>query len=252
MFGDFVTLTMDQIINHASKFHHMYNKQVFCPVVIRTPMGGGRGYGPTHSQTLDKILVGIDNVSVVALNPFIDPKSIYEEIYKNEFHPVVVIENKLDYGRFVGNQKLDYFTIEQSEDRYPVVRIRPSSNKPTVTLVTYGGVAVDAMEALHELFIITDLIPELIILSKISDLDIEPVVESVKITKRIITIEEGGKFFGVGAEVISQVNDILGESVLLSKRVGSKPVPIPSARTTEDSVLPNKNIAFDIFEEIKK
>ena len=94
MFGDFMALCFDQIINHASKFHHMYNKQVFCPVVIRTPMGGGRGYGPTHSQTLDKILVGIDNVSVVALNPFIDPKSIYEEIYKNEFHPVVVIENK--------------------------------------------------------------------------------------------------------------------------------------------------------------
>jgi 2-oxoisovalerate dehydrogenase E1 component len=62
MFGDFITLSMDQIINHASKFHHMYNKKVECPVVIRTPMGGGRGYGPTHSQTLDKFLAGIDNV----------------------------------------------------------------------------------------------------------------------------------------------------------------------------------------------
>src|SRR4029079_18410075 len=49
MFGDFVTLAMDQIVNHASKFHHMYNGKATCPVVIRTPMGGKRGYGPTHS-----------------------------------------------------------------------------------------------------------------------------------------------------------------------------------------------------------
>ena len=56
MFGDFMTLCFDQIVNHASKFHHMYNKKINCPVVFRTPMGGGRGYGPTHSQTLDKHL----------------------------------------------------------------------------------------------------------------------------------------------------------------------------------------------------
>ncbi|MEO7049249.1 MAG: thiamine pyrophosphate-dependent enzyme, partial [Ferruginibacter sp.] len=62
MFGDFVTLAFDQIVNHASKFHHMFNKKANCPVVIRTPMGGRRGYGPTHSQTLDKFLIGIDNI----------------------------------------------------------------------------------------------------------------------------------------------------------------------------------------------
>lgn len=53
MFGDFSTLAFDQILNHASKFRQMYNQQVTANVVIRTPMGGGRGYGPTHSQTLD-------------------------------------------------------------------------------------------------------------------------------------------------------------------------------------------------------
>ena len=251
MFGDFITLAMDQIINHASKFHHMYNGQVVCPIVIRTPMGGGRGYGPTHSQTLDKFLVGIDNVSVIALNAFIDPKYIYDAIHKNESHPVIVIENKVDYGRFVGNQKIDFYSIERSLDTYPVVRCTPTSNTPTLTLVSYGGIAVDAMDALHDIFKYTELIPELIILSKISRLDVTPIIDSVKITKRIITIEEGGKIFGIGGEIISQVNELLGAGVILSKRIGAKPVPIPSARSTEDWVLPNTTIASDILKEVQ-
>ena len=250
MFGDFITLAMDQIVNHASKFHHMYNKQVDCPIVIRTPMGGGRGYGPTHSQTLDKILVGIDNVSVVALNSFVDPKLIYQGIHDNEGHPVIVIENKVDYGRFVGNQKVEFFNIKRSLDVYPIVKCSPVSGRPTLTLVTYGGISVDVMNQLHEIFKLTDLIPELIILSKISPLDISPVLDSVKITKRIITIEEGSKGFGIGAEIISQVNETLGPSVILSKRIGAKPVPIPSARSTEDWVLPNTTLANDIAMEI--
>ena len=98
MFGDFVTLAFDQIVNHASKFHHMFNKKVNCPVVIRTPMGGRRGYGPTHSQTLDKFLIGIDNVKTVALNTFFDPAIIYRSVME-EKHPVIVIENKTDYGK---------------------------------------------------------------------------------------------------------------------------------------------------------
>mgnify|MGYP005652699751 FL=1 len=250
MFGDFLTLTMDQIINHASKFHHMYNKQINCPIIIRTPMGGGRGYGPTHSQTLDKFLVGIDNFSVIALNSFIDPKLIYESIHNNEIHPVLVIENKLDYGRFVGAQKLDFYNIKRSLDLYPIVLCSPISDSPSITIVTYGGISSNVLEALHNIFQLTGLIPELIILSKISPLDISPIIESVKITRRIMTIEEGSKEFGVGAEIITQTVESLGSKVILSKRIAAKPVPIPSARSTEDWVLPNNRLIENILEEL--
>ena len=250
MFGDFLTLSMDQIINHASKFHHMYNKQINCPIVIRTPMGGGRGYGPTHSQTLDKFLVGIDNFSVIALNSFIDPKLIYESIHFNEIHPVLVIENKLDYGRFVGAQKLDFYNIKRSLDLYPIVLCSPISDSPSITIVTYGGISSNVIEALHNIFQFTGLIPELIILSKISPLDISPIIESVKITRRIITIEEGSKEFGIGAEIITQTIENLGSQVILSRRIAAKPVPIPSARSTEDWVLPNNRLIENILEEL--
>src|SRR5690606_17288817 len=68
MFGDFMTYAFDQIVSNASKMHHMYNKRIDCPVVVRAPMGGRRGYGPTHSQSLERFFVGIDNCLALALN----------------------------------------------------------------------------------------------------------------------------------------------------------------------------------------
>ncbi|MFQ5616792.1 MAG: alpha-ketoacid dehydrogenase subunit beta, partial [Anaerolineales bacterium] len=66
MFGDFTTLIADQIINHLAKFRYMYNEQVRVPIVIRTPMGGRRGYGATHSQTLEKMFLGLPGLRVLA------------------------------------------------------------------------------------------------------------------------------------------------------------------------------------------
>ena len=66
MFGDFVSLIADQLINHITKFRWMYNDQVRVPLVIRTPMGGRRGYGPTHSQSLEKLYLGVPGLCVVA------------------------------------------------------------------------------------------------------------------------------------------------------------------------------------------
>ena len=63
MFGDFLSLAFDQILNNLSKFHAMYNQEVSLPLVIRTPMGGGRGYGPTHSQSIEKTFLGISGLN---------------------------------------------------------------------------------------------------------------------------------------------------------------------------------------------
>jgi 2-oxoisovalerate dehydrogenase E1 component len=252
MFGDFMTLCFDQIVNHASKFHHMYNKKINCPVVFRTPMGGGRGYGPTHSQSLEKHFVGINNVKVFAINSFVDPYEMYKNIYLNENHPVIVIENKVDYGRFVGDKKNSFYELIQSDGQYPYVLCSPRSAKADVTLVTYGGISSDVFAQLDEVFLETELIPEIIIISQISPLDVSPIIESVLTTKKIIFIEEGGKNFGIGAEVISSVSEQLGSEIELCARIAAEDVPIPSARETEEYVLPNTNVAKKIIEVLKK
>jgi len=251
MFGDFITLSMDQIINHASKFHHMYNKKVECPIVIRTPMGGGRGYGPTHSQTLDKILAGIDNVKLIALNSFVDPYIIYKEIYNNEKHPVIVVENKIDYGKVVGEKELQNYSLVRSSEGYPLVKCSPISIEPTLTIVSYGGIASEVFEVLIDVFVETELLPELIVLSKICPLDLHAVCESVEKTRNIIVVEEGSLEFGIGAEIISSVLEMIGtNNIDMVHRIGALPVPIPSSRTLEEYVLPNKSILEKIVRKV--
>ena len=238
MFGDFMTLAFDQIVNHASKFYHMFNRKVTCPVVIRTPMGGKRGYGPTHSQTLDKFLVGIDNVKTLALNTFLDPAVIYRSVYEEQ-HPVIVIENKTDYGKKIAQLRLANFIYERNEDPYPVVRIRPSVSIPTLTIVAYGGMADTVAGILDQVFTETDHKPELIIPVMISHLPVDLVAESASRTGRLLVIEEGTSYAGIGSELIASVMEKTDVRIK-ARRINALPVPIPSVKSLENIVLPEK------------
>jgi 2-oxoisovalerate dehydrogenase E1 component len=246
MFGDFITLAMDQIINHASKFHHMFNHQVKCPVVIRTPMGGKRGYGPTHSQTLDKLLIGIDNVKTVALNTLIDPRIILQAIYTEE-HPVILIENKVDYGKRILAKPNESFIYEASSDKYPVVRVKPVNSIPDITIVAYGGVADLVATLLEDIFKETDLKPILVVPSLISPCNTEYIAASVRQTQKLVVIEEGSKVGGFGGELIASLAEqaITGFKCC---RIAALPVPIPSVKSLEHLVLPEKE---RIIKEIK-
>ena len=248
MFGDFITLAFDQIINHASKFHHIYNGKVTCPVVIRTPMGGRRGYGPTHSQTLDKFLIGIDNVVTLAINTFIDPSIIYESAHK-ENKPVIVIENKVDYGKKVGAYQSTNFSAIMSNCNYPIVKITPIKTTPSITIVSYGSSADWVSESLEAIFRETDLIPELIILTKIHPIDYSEVLNSIKKTRKLIVIEEGSISGGIGSEIIASVNE-LNEYPIITRRLGALEVPIPSVKSLENSVLPNIESLIKLIKSI--
>jgi 2-oxoisovalerate dehydrogenase E1 component len=246
MFGDFMTLAFDQIVNHASKFYHMFNKKVSCPVVIRTPMGGRRGYGPTHSQTLDKFLVGIDNVKTVALNTFLDPAIIYQSVYA-EKHPVIVIENKTDYGKRIAQQAAKNFVYEFNGDDFPVVRVRPAVSAPSLTILAYGGMADQVGAMLEEIFAETDYKPELIVPSLISRLPVDLVVNSVSRSGRLLVIEEGSGFAGIGSELIAAVMERCHHP-FRAGRINAHPVPIPSVKSLENNILPDKD---RILQEIK-
>jgi 2-oxoisovalerate dehydrogenase E1 component len=244
MFGDFILLALDQIINHASKFYHMYNKQASCPVVIRTPMGGGRGYGPTHSQTLDKFLFGIDNVKLVAINKYIDTDYIYQPVH-NEQHPVIVIENKIDYGSTLISKPKIGFSYQQSNHNFPVAKISPNNLKPTVTLVAYGGAAGVAESILVPLFEEHEILAEIIIPSLISPLDITPILESASSTGHLFVLEENSKTVGFGSEVIAQLQESDQGRKLNCTRISSIQCPIPSIKNLETETLLNSSDAIN-------
>jgi 2-oxoisovalerate dehydrogenase E1 component len=248
MFGDFIILALDQIINHASKIYHMYNRKVKCPIVIRTAMGGRRGYGPTHSQTLDKFLIGIDNVKTVAINSLINPQIIYNEVY-NETDPVIVIENKSDYGKFIGKYKVDNYIFMVNNDTYPTVKISPMNSNPNLTIVTYGGMVDEVVNSLSSLFYDYDFKTEVLVLSKISPIDYSDIIESVKITRKLVVIEEGSSIGGVASEIVSSVLSHISFHIDCLK-IGALPVPIPSVKSLENEVLPNKNIIINAIKNL--
>ena len=98
MFGDFIALGFDQTVNGISKFRAMFDDQVRVPLVVRTPMGGRRGYGPTHSQTLEKLLLGVPGITVVAPSECHDIGALLLAAIDDD-DPIFFIENKLMYGR---------------------------------------------------------------------------------------------------------------------------------------------------------
>lgn len=239
MFGDFITLGLDQLINHASKFHAMYNKQVNCPVVVRTPMGGRRGYGPTHSQTLDKLLIGIDNLKVFALNQFLNPIEVYQQVCL-EKQPVVVIENKLDYAKKFNQVKggvLQRFYLEKSNTPYPMLRIRPRFQAADLSIVAYGGTVDVVLQSVEALFSEEEILAEVLICTQISPVPVGVLTDGLG-TSKVLVVEEGTSKAGFCSEIMVCLIES-GYPIQKLRRVTSLATAIPSSNELEKLVLVN-------------
>ena len=153
MFGDFITICADQIINHATKFRWMYNDQVRVPMVIRTPMGGRRGYGPTHSQTIEKLFLGVPGLKVVAPSHFHDVGELLISAIDDEY-PVLFIENKLLYPRKLEQIKDGYvsdFNAENDKVTFNSLTLSNSDfEEDMVSIITYGGMLPFVVDAAND------------------------------------------------------------------------------------------------------
>jgi 2-oxoisovalerate dehydrogenase E1 component len=235
MFGDFVTNIFDQLISNASKFFHMYAFQISVPVRVRTPMGGKRGYGPTHSQSLEKHLVGIDNIAVFALTSLEDPGAALTAIHELPA-PAIIIESKVDYGRHLWQGNPDYGTAKAGGALGTIV-LSPLRRKANVTVAAYGDTAREIADQLKEIFLESDCVVELVVPISIHPLDLKPVLESARQTGLIVVVEDGSVAFGIGSEMLTQLCEILPG--LVFARVGAEPVPVPSILALEKDLLPS-------------
>jgi 2-oxoisovalerate dehydrogenase E1 component len=237
MFGDFLTLCADQFINHAAKFRYMYNGQVRIPLVIRTPMGGRRGYGPTHSQSIEKQFIGVPDTMVLALHHRIDPGMIYDRLLANVDRPTIVIENKLLYGQKISAQAPVGFVYENSEENFPTTRLRPQA-VPDLTIFCYGGMLIEAEKAAEHLFDEHEIVAEIICPVQLYPLNPQPLIDSLKETGKLLVVEEGAAFAALGAEVIAQVNEFAPGVLKAVRRIGGPNHPIPSCGPLEKELLP--------------
>lgn len=242
MFGDFVTLIADQLINHAAKFRWMYNDNVRVPVVVRAPMGGHRGYGPTHSQSLEKLFLGIPGLNVVAPNTLGDPGALLEAAIADD-DPVLFVEHKLLYTRPMlesGLGDLVEFEIEKLGKAYPNYIFRIPNHVPQLTIATYGYNFELARVAAMELLMEHEIFSELILFSQLSPIDLEPLFETLKKTRKLLTIEEGTLSLGWGAEVIARVVECGSDSSSYKfRRIAARNLPIANSRILEDAILPS-------------
>lgn len=245
MFGDFLALSFDQIINHIAKYHGMYNKQADCPVIIRTPSGGGRGYGPTHSQSLEKHFLGISGLEVVAASAFHHPQRQLERFLRNK-HPVLFVEHKLLYPqifRQASAPRLDDFfcqCVELESDSYLLSMVDPDDCH--LTLVSYGFVASKALELVERLAVEDEIFVQLVVCERLSPPEIEPIVQSVMRTGNLLIAEEGTAGFCWGSEIAYAVSQkCFGHMKQPPRLVTSQASVIPSARDKEKMVLINED-----------
>ncbi len=243
MFGDFLMLAADQLLNHIGKYRWMYNDLVRVPLVIRAPMGGRRGYGPTHSQTIEKHFIGMPGLHVVAPSVFHDPGRLLRTAVLDDDDPVIFVENKLLYARPVrtpSNGRIGDLHVRTSNTMYPTVSLSYDGfRRADVTIVAYGAMAELAAEAAEHLLMEEEVYSELVIPSQIAPFDVAPLLDSLHRTGRLVVCEEGTQTAGWAAEVIAQVSTA-GFDLLRAapQRVAARDLPIANTRTLEDAILP--------------
>ncbi len=249
MFGDFSTLIADQVINHLAKFNAMYHQDVQVPALIRTPMGGRRGYGPTHSQSLEKLFLGVPGLTVLAPFHFTGEtnlgspgKLLFDAVTKQKT-PTIFIEHKLQY-------LLKLFSAKDMTD-HTLTELEPSSStpfykltlrsapRPKLSLAAYGFMAHLAMEAMLALAYEHEIFCELLVPTQLAPYALSPLFQSVSATSRLLTLEEGTLSLGWGAEVLARTAEALGPKLRRAGRLAAAESVIPAAPELEAACLPD-------------
>lgn len=237
---NFAFAAMDHIVNEAAKLRYMFGGQFTIPLVIRTPGGGGRQLGATHSQTPDAIFAHFPGLKVVAPGTPEDAKGMLKSAIRSD-NPILFIEHATLYQ----------VRGEVPEEEYLIPLDKAKVHRPgsDVTLVTYSKMLELSDKAADQLAK-EGIEAEIIDLRCLRPLDMEPVVESFKKTNRAVVVEEGWRSFGVGSEVASRIYEQAFDYVDAPiQRVAQKEVPLPYNRTLEQMALPQVE---DIIRAVKE
>lgn len=235
MFMDFITLAVDQLVNLAAKLHAVYGLP--CPLVVRTPPGAGRGYGATHSQSLERIFAGTPGIKIAAPSSAADASGLLQSAVRDD-NPVLFLEHKLLYP----------MRFEMPDGLPPpkpfgfAARLTEGSD---VTIAAWSYMTVQALRAAETLSR-EGIGAEVVDLKTLCPLDIDTLLDSARKTGRVLVVEEGPKTGGFAAEIAAQIaegaQDYLERPV---KRLASPDLPFPAAKTLEAACIPTARTICD-------
>jgi pyruvate dehydrogenase E1 component beta subunit len=240
MTWNFAMQAIDQIINSAAKTRYMSGGQMHCPIVFRGPNGPAARVAAQHSQDYTAWYAHIPGVKVVSPYFAADAKGLLKAAIRDP-NPVIFLENEIVYGKSFPVPKLDDFVLPIGKARV----IRPGSS---VTLVAHSisvGIILEAAEQLAK----EGIDAELIDLRTIRPLDIDTIIESVKKTNRLVTVEQGWPVCSIGSEIAAQVVEKAFDYLDAPPvKITAKDVPMPYASNLEKLTLPT---VADVVEAAK-
>lgn len=244
MFGDFSTLIMDQILNHASKFVEGFEKKLH--LVVRDPMGGYRGYGATHSQSLEKLYVGLPNIAVISPSVLHEPGDLLVKAMGLGV-PVIFAENKMDYTRkmFKAEKIADAFEIQYHGGVFPIAEVTFPDEEAEITIVSYGGLISPLLQLMYDIYMEEEVAVRLLDVSSLSPMDFDVLHSLLKDCKKVLTVEEGHIPFGIGDTVVSQMAQ--RSMTAKFKTIGAKQHIIGTSKEAEALALPQMDEIRDVI-----
>jgi pyruvate dehydrogenase E1 component beta subunit len=242
MFGDFITLTMDQMVNQAAKVHYMSGGAWKVPMVMRTTLGATRRSGAQHSQSLHAWFSHVPGLKVVMPSTPYDAKGLMKTAIRDE-NPVIFFEDKMMYTKLKGPVPTEEYTIP-----FGVAEVKRVGRD--ITLVATSSMVQVALGA-------ADLLEEAGVSAEVVDprtmwpLDEKTLIESAKKTSRAIVIDEGYERYGVAAEIAA----VIAEGAFYNldapvKRMGAMHIPIPFSPPLEDATVPTEKSVFEVARKL--
>ncbi|HUV26977.1 MAG TPA: transketolase C-terminal domain-containing protein, partial [Anaerolineales bacterium] len=220
-------------------------------------------YGPTHSQTLEKLFLGTPGLRIFAPNIFLDPGELLLHAIFEENDPVLFVENKIQYSQpLLNNEGMSEFNSKMfsqssqrnleisAEEHAPTIQLTLRDAPPSsVTIVTYGYIADLCRQAALRLAYEDEIIIDIIVFSQLLPINNYPIFNSIRNSHRLLIVEEGTVTSGWGAEVIASCIEKFGHEIHQARRVASLDVPIPASSLLERELLPDIE---DIIQAVKK
>jgi len=239
---NFSMQAIDQIINSASKTLYMSGGQLGCPIVFRGPNGAASRVGAQHSQCFASWYAHCPGLKVVTPWSAADAKGLLRAAIRDP-NPVIFLENELLYGQSFECPTADDFIL-------PIGQAKIEREGADVTIVAFSimvGMAMQAAEALAA----QGISAEVVNLRTLRPLDIETIARSVRKTNRVVTLEEGWPFAGIGAEVAMQIIEHCFDDLdAPPMRVAGTDVPMPYAANLEKLALPRLEQVLDAVKRV--
>jgi pyruvate/2-oxoglutarate/acetoin dehydrogenase E1 component len=239
MFSDFVTLAMDQLINVAAKLPTMFGTRVPVRLVVRLPTGAGRGYGATHSQSLQKHFVGVPGLSLFEMTPFHDAGALFVSMV-DLGTPCLIFEDKVLYTRWMSlDGPVGVFTLSRVGAEPGIARLSLDGvNPPDCVLVCAGGTVERVMAAACDLLVREELTCELLVPAQLYPADVATLAGLAARARRVFVIDEGTAGGTWGGDLAFELSRALWHRLSGPvELICSRPLVIPAATHLESQMI---------------